>query len=208
MRCQRCVSNSAASGRWKPTAPCVDVCTATNTTSCTHAAAMTVCAGRRMPKLGERVARHQLLVVLHLGTDGKATFKRVPHVLEELQKLVGGYLEPIPLGPTLKHRPLLGLVNEDGWASGLPPNPFSRTLLADLFGERLIVGDALVVRERGAEFASLTEQDQLNLRTLLERDGVAPQTLAHAPAPQNAAPSPHVSTSSQIESADSHTTEA
>lgn len=124
-----------------------------------------------MAKTGEHLSQQSILL-LHLTADGQATFKRVPHTLPELQRMVGGYLEPIRLAGTLASHSLLGLVNEDGQIKGMSPNPFSNTILADVYGSRQIVGDAIVVRAHGADFVSLTTENQKLLRLMLKQDGI------------------------------------
>jgi hypothetical protein len=122
-----------------------------------------------MAKRGDH--KDEMIRVLVLHTDGRAEFEVLPHTLEQLQSKVGGYLEPISIEPW-GGRGLMALVNEDGQRLKLPPNPFSHTLLADAFGMRTIVGDALIVHTRGDEFDSLSNTDVSALRLQLSSDGV------------------------------------
>lgn len=126
-----------------------------------------------MPKVGERVARVDTIRVLVLNADGKASFQSPPHTLDALQGLVGGYLEPVGMAEPWRSRHMMALVNEDGRRLQLHLNPFSRTLLRDPFGLRLIVGNALIVRTKDDEFDSLNDADVSALRLQLSNDGVA-----------------------------------
>lgn len=71
--------------------------------------------------------------------------KKRPQIMEieddllEYQKIVGGYIESVPIGKNLT-----AIVNEDGKALGLTPN-FS-------IGYFTIVGTAIVVRDTGDVF--------------------------------------------------------
>lgn len=117
------------------------------------------------------------LLVLHLRTNGEAEFLEIEHTLAELQRLVGGYIEPIALTDAWRGRGLLGLVDEDGVRKGVALNPFNDTLLRApteqaLFSRRHIVGDALILRTHAEEFATLTQRDRLLLQETLETIGV------------------------------------
>jgi len=64
--------------------------------------------------------------------------------LEDMQKLVGGYVEALPG----KHRAML-YVNEEGKLHHLPPNPLANRLVRDwaigMFPDDFIVGNVLVL---------------------------------------------------------------
>lgn len=67
--------------------------------------------------------------------------------LEEMQKIVGGYIEIVPLAPVEFGFALV--VNEEGRLRGLPFN-------CRLFGQGY-VGDMLMVKTRGSGFTDMPE---------------------------------------------------
>lgn len=88
----------------------------------------------------------RLFRVLLLKADGTKHILTIDGSLHSLQKLVGGYIEHVPM---VLDTGLL--VNEDGIALGLKPNPF--------FGGRLL-GDVVVIGEPkngGDNFVSLSD---------------------------------------------------
>lgn len=72
------------------------------------------------------------------GTQCHVWPKKRKFSLDELQKLVGGYIERVEIGPGLDM-----IVDEEGRLKGLPQNA-EATLLAG----RLIVGNAFVLARR------------------------------------------------------------
>lgn len=67
--------------------------------------------------------------------------RKHPFTLAELQTLVGGYIELIPIGSKYI------VVNEEGRLMGLPFNENASKLVAQ-FGYPFIVGDALFTEKR------------------------------------------------------------
>lgn len=76
--------------------------------------------------------------------------------LEAMQRLVGGYVESVPLGDGI-----FLSCHEEGKLQGLPPN-FS------LPGD-VIVGDVFFCRIKGGDEASLTDNDIKRIRATLGR---------------------------------------
>lgn len=75
--------------------------------------------------------------VSHIKADGTITpLKGAKVVLEEAQRYVGGYIEPVKYN---FGRDIM-LVNEEGLLEGLPVNS-----VASIMTQRHIVGDVLVV---------------------------------------------------------------
>lgn len=104
-----------------------------------------------------RKKKEPTIRLLHLRTDGSAVFVRVANDLESLQRLVGGYIEPVFLSPLYARPGLLGLCDEEGSLKQppRPRNPFERLFLA----RGRLVGDLVVLRQRPPEFASLMDPD-------------------------------------------------
>jgi len=67
--------------------------------------------------------------------------------LVRLQKLVGGYIEAVAIGPSV-----VGYVNEDGIALGLPPTAYARTA-------GVIRGTMVVLGIEDTDERSLTEEE-------------------------------------------------
>jgi hypothetical protein len=93
-------------------------------------------------------------VVLFRADVAEPETMSVPHSLEDLQLLVGGYLEQIPMagGQVM-------LADEEGLLKQLRPNH-----RASVVARRAIVGNAVLVRRRGADFVSVTDADLKRLR--------------------------------------------
>lgn len=84
----------------------------------------------------------------------------IPAELETYQRLVGGYLEGLPLaGPNGEK--LMMFVDEDGKEKGLRPNllaSFVRYRLGGDIDAELVVGNALVVGVDGEDEASVSAE--------------------------------------------------
>lgn len=112
-----------------------------------------------------------MITVLWCPVRGPAEFREIAGTLTDLQRLVSGYLELIPLANPLGPR-LVALANEDGLSLHLAPNPWAQTLLAaPLHQARQLVGDVVVLRSRGEEFVSLSDRDRTRLERLLREWG-------------------------------------
>lgn len=61
------------------------------------------------------------LVVVVAAPDSPAEVRSIPHTLEALQGIVGGYVEELP-GAYSVAPGVVVLANEDGRMQGLPPN--------------------------------------------------------------------------------------
>lgn len=89
--------------------------------------------------------------VLVVPVDGPPRVEDVPAaegMLEALQKLVGGYIEPVRLGDGA-----IMLVNEDGLRLGLPFNPRVGAMLEHFeLRAHPIVGTVVVVGTSGSSF--------------------------------------------------------
>jgi hypothetical protein len=90
------------------------------------------------------------VLVYEPGKPGEV--RDVPNELRSYQRIVGGYIEVIQLHADAPG--LLVVCNEDGCRLNLAPN-------------RGLVGAFFVVRQAGAEFASLTPVDERVARRLI-----------------------------------------
>lgn len=84
----------------------------------------------------------------------EAELREIPNTLEDLQCIVGGYIETVTFAEDCTL-----IVNEEGKLQGLPVN-------FRIFGD-VIVGTALFVGVDGVEFCSLTDKQVETVRTLL-----------------------------------------
>lgn len=84
-----------------------------------------------------------MIKVIVKETGKPCEVKEIENTLEELQRIVGGYIETVPF----LYDALL-IVNEEGKIQRLKPN-FS-------FNGDMIVGSAIIVGQAGEEFDSLT----------------------------------------------------
>lgn len=108
----------------------------------------------------ERLVRKTIptVRVLVLHPSGQHSVEDIPNALVRFQRLIGGYLEVIPI-PTISRYPLdncmVALVDEEG---ALKPNPRLNPF-SPWFGFR-IYGTIVVTRaEPGGEFIDLTPED-------------------------------------------------
>lgn len=84
----------------------------------------------------------------------EAELREIPNTLEDLQCIVGGYIETVTFAEDCTL-----IVNEEGKLQGLPVN-------FRIFGG-VIVGTALFAGVSGEEFCSLTDEQIKSTRTLL-----------------------------------------
>lgn len=73
--------------------------------------------------------------------------REIENSLEDLQRMVGGYIEVVRLDD------ILIIVNEEGKSLGLPPNFYVEAI------DDMIVGPAVFVRSNEEEFASIGDND-------------------------------------------------
>lgn len=71
--------------------------------------------------------------VLVLRADGTKQIRRIDGSLKSLQSLVGGYIEHVPMCPDAGL-----LVNEEGIALGLKPNPY---FAGKILGDVVVIGE-------------------------------------------------------------------
>ena len=91
--------------------------------------------------------RREQMKVLYKRPGFPPVTREVENELEDLQRLVGGYIEAVRLDD------IIILVNEEGKNLGLPPNFYVEAI------DDMIVGPAVFVRENKEEFASMSEND-------------------------------------------------
>lgn len=93
--------------------------------------------------------------VLYYAVGKDVARVSIANELEELQRLVGGYIECVGLLDDV-----VLICNEEGKLDGLPPN---RRISGDM-----IVGDFLIVGQDGEDFADLSEDQIGNVLSLME----------------------------------------
>ena len=85
-----------------------------------------------------------MIKILFKEPNKKPIIKEVGDTLETWQKLVEGYIEVVPF------KNCLLIINEEGKFQGLEPN-FN-------YGRDVIVGNAVFVNSKGADFDSLSNR--------------------------------------------------
>ena len=100
--------------------------------------------------------KHFLIGIKSDGTLYKILSQETP-TLEDLQALVGGYIEVIPTRLPRPHRPMM-VINEEGKLLGLPRNEIA-TIIGITSGiEDEVVGDAVLVLEVGEDLRAMKPQ--------------------------------------------------
>ena len=100
--------------------------------------------------------------IIYKEVGKKAKELEVKNDLNELQKLVEGYIQVVP------YKDVLLVCNEEGKIRGLKPNIN--------LGYDIIVGNCFIVGEKGEEFASVEENrinqfiDELNEKEIIEEE--------------------------------------
>jgi hypothetical protein len=85
----------------------------------------------------------------------RVAFEEIENDLEPMQKIVGGYIEPLFLPDGL-----VVVFNEEGQHLGLTPNRF---IEGSPLHRVLLHGTFFVARKIGDEFASITPEDERDL---------------------------------------------
>lgn len=107
--------------------------------------------------------------VIKINHDGQ--IEKIPleePVLDNLQEMVGGYIETLPLTDPLDDSldyDIILIVNEEGKLRGLPVNNRA-TMLSRFCGMDIIVGDAVIARVTEEEicgFSSETADEILSI---------------------------------------------
>lgn len=88
-----------------------------------------------------------------------AYVKQIEGTLEEYKKIVGGYIEVVPFG--LEH---LIILDEEGKFKGYEPNIY--------WQDDIIVGTLILVRDDQPDFASITDEEEVQIIQLLNRASV------------------------------------
>lgn len=101
----------------------------------------------------------KLIVILPNGT-AVALDAKDPITLEELQFMVGGYIETVPTLnlPEMNGRRIIMVVNEEGKLKNLPRNS-QATLVAAIRADDYIVGRAVLCKEDGEELRPFDEDE-------------------------------------------------
>ena len=101
--------------------------------------------------------KYYLIQIKSDGTLVKVPSKEIP-TLEDLQALVGGYIEVIPTRITRTENGPMMVVNEEGKLLGLPRNDIATFLGCSATHplEDYIVGDVVLVLERGEDLKAMT----------------------------------------------------
>ena len=100
--------------------------------------------------------KHYLIQIKADGTLCKVLSKETP-TLEDLQALVGGYIEVIPTRLPRPHRPMM-VINEEGKNLGLPRNEIASIIGITSGIEDEVVGDAVLVLEVGEDLRAMKPQ--------------------------------------------------
>lgn len=89
-----------------------------------------------------------VVVIRADGTVERVQTSEIP-TLEELQRLVGGYIESVPVRIPVSDKPVM-IVNEEGKLKGLPRNR-AATSVARLFEGDYVAGDAVLIDRAGED---------------------------------------------------------
>lgn len=92
--------------------------------------------------------------ILLIKAEGPAEVRYVRNELSDLQKLVGGYIEPMAFSANM-----VIVCDEEGLLKGKQQNPAYKSVCGDFF----------ICNTEGDEFTSLTDNDIRNLRNLFKR---------------------------------------
>lgn len=113
----------------------------------------------------------KLIVILPNGT-AVALDAKDPITLEELQFMVGGYIETVATHlPEIGTKRIIMIINEEGKLKGLPRNQ-AATVLADIMPTDHIVGRAVLCKEDGEELRPFTDEEAEAIQQQLKSTGV------------------------------------
>jgi hypothetical protein len=97
---------------------------------------------------GFEMSKKEKFISVIICEVGKPAYtKYVKNTLEDMQKIVGGYIETVSIG----YKDYIFVVNEEGLLNELKPN------------RNGIVGDFFVTRSAPPEFASIKVEDEVKL---------------------------------------------
>jgi Domain of unknown function (DUF3846) len=106
------------------------------------------------------------LTVVHVEVGKEPVVKTIDHTLEEMHKLVGGYIETVRIAEDI-----LLIVNETGMIDELPVNFV--TLVSrngELVPVHVIHGNVFFVTWDGEEFVSLNEEQVHRVKNMFKLD--------------------------------------
>jgi hypothetical protein len=103
------------------------------------------------------------VIVIEPGVSPVVKIRKIEGTLEDMHKIVDGYIETLPLVDDL-----LCIVNEEGKLRGL-----AQTIYHPRYND-MLCGNVLIMKMRGEDFIGLTYEDAVKVFTML---GGTPQDI-------------------------------
>ena len=102
--------------------------------------------------------KREYIITIH--ARGGMTAAKLPCTLEALQKIVGGYIETVPIQSSGAE--YIMILDEEGKLTGKEYNSIASLFLRPY---DYAVGDAAIVRRQGEELVGLTQEETLQFMT-------------------------------------------